>query len=143
GRRGIRADVDTRGRGPAALDLIEQFARGCVIQITAVKIGERAPGDQQERQEREPIGHGRDARIARKRAVDGGDGLHDRGVNTGSMRASMWKCSPGSEGERVVGAKKVARVKCCDCSMSRISEGASRVTPTTCILSPWMRSSVT
>src|SRR5437660_260128 len=128
---------------PATPDPVEQLARGRVIQIAPIEVRQRAPGDQQEHREHDAIRQRRDARIARESAIDGVAGLHERGANTGSMRASMWKCSPGSEGERVVGAKKVARVKCWDCSISRISEGASRVTPTTCILSPWMRSSVT
>ena len=43
----------------------------------------------------------------------------------------------------VVGAKKVARVNCGDCSIRRIREGASCVMPTTWTLSPSIRNSVT
>jgi hypothetical protein len=47
----------------------------------------------------------------------------------------MWNRSPVSLGDRVVGAKNVARVKWCDCSIKPISDGASRVTPIICTVS--------
>src|SRR5262245_52451696 len=64
--------------------------------------------------------------------------IHERG----RTMASMWKRSPGSDGERVVGAKKDACVNP-DCSISPISDGASRVTPVRRSLLSSMRSSVT
>ena len=45
----------------------------------------------------------------KRRACEPAD--HERTANTGSICASMWKRSPGSDGALVVGAKKVARVK--------------------------------
>src|SRR5262249_37215021 len=90
------------------------------------------------------------------RVGDGGaarraqDGLPDRialahvcTANTGLMRTSMLNRSPGSPADRVVGAKNVARVKCGDCSIRRINEGASCVMPMICSLSLSTRSSVT
>src|SRR4029077_17829704 len=71
------------------------------------------------------------------------DRLHEPNVNTELMCDSIWNCSLVVPGERVVGAKKVARAKCGDCSINLMSDGASLVMPTICSFSPSIRNSVT
>src|SRR5262249_51379607 len=71
------------------------------------------------------------------------NGIHEAGPKYGLTCASILNCSPDSFWRRVVGAKNVARVNCGDCSISRISGGASCARPTIWTLSPSTRSSVT
>src|SRR6516165_1460382 len=68
-------------------------------------------------------------------------GNHDNGPK-GCTIASMLKCSAES-GDRVVGAKKLARVKRPDCSISPTSAAAFRVIPVRRSLLPSTCTSVT
>ena len=67
-------------------------------------IGDRKAGRRQQAAEHGDIQHDRDQRRTRQGAGDGVCGVHGFAVFFGSIRASIWKRSPGSEAERVVGA---------------------------------------
>jgi len=62
------------------------------------------------------IEHGRGARETGEKILNAMGSGHVPDPKCGRMCASMWKRSPGSFAARVVGAKKVARVNCGDCS---------------------------
>src|SRR4029077_3000021 len=125
----------------APFELREQIGGGSDRLAAVENIRDAGP------RHREQHHHGHRIAQHRQQRARGGEACecraHERYANTGSICASMWKRSPGSDGPFVVGAKKVARVKFGERSSSRISSGASRVTPITRNLSPSMRSSVT
>src|SRR5262249_54563675 len=125
----------------AALELRKHVFCGLHARASLADYRERDPGDGQQDTDKPGKDADRDGGAQRS---GGGPMLHvhARGEKTGMIRASMLNRSPVSDGARVVGAKKVALVKCRDCSIRRISEGASRVTPVMRSLSPSMRNSV-
>jgi hypothetical protein len=96
-----------RGTGAAcapALQLIQQV-RGLGERALVVEdIRDRRAGHREQAGDHDGIEHHRDQRRACQRAGDGLRGAHGAAVFFGSTRASIWKRSPGSEDERVVGA---------------------------------------
>jgi hypothetical protein len=91
--------------------LIEDVTRRCDIGVPIKEIGNRIPGSRTEQQNEGDIDDRGSFWKAHNDTLHRVRLAHLCTVKSGLMRASIWNRSPGSLGERVVGAKKVARVK--------------------------------